>query len=196
MNPTQPSDASRRQFLKNSGKIAAATALAGVVVPSVHAAVDDTIQVVLVGCGGRGGGAAVDALSVKRGPIKLVALADVFKDRLTATHRSLKKQFGERGDVPEERQFLGFDAYKKAMDCLKPGDIAIFATPLAFRWVHFTYAIEKGLNVFMEKPLTADGPTSRKMLKLGEAASEKGLKVAVGLMSRWPAGCSSRRPCS
>ena len=70
------------------------------------------------------------------------------------------------------------------MDCLKPGDIAIFTTPLAFRWVHFTYAIEKGLNVFMEKPLTADGPTSRRMLKLAEQASAKNLKVGVGLMSR------------
>ena len=68
--------------------------------------------------------------------------------------------------MPAERKFIGFDAYQKAMDCLKPGDIAIFTTPLAFRWVHFTYAIEKGLNVFMEKPLTADGPTSRRMLKL------------------------------
>src|SRR3989442_438486 len=70
------------------------------------------------------------------------------------------------------------------MDCLKPGDIAIFTTPLAFRWVHFTYAIQKGLNVFMEKPLTADGPTSRRMLKLAEDASAKNLKVGVGLMSR------------
>src|SRR5581483_9138370 len=80
--------------------------------------------------------------------------------------------------------FIGFDGYQKAMDCLKPGDIAIFTTPLAFRWVHFTYAIQKNLNVFMEKPLTADGPTSRRMLKLAEAASEKNLKVGVGLMSR------------
>ena len=61
--------------------------------------------------------------------------------------------------MPEDRKFVGFDAYKKAMDCLKPGDVAIFATPPAFRWVHFTYAIEKGLNVFMEKPVTVDGPT-------------------------------------
>jgi predicted dehydrogenase len=86
--------------------------------------------------------------------------------------------------VPEDRKFIGFDAYQKAMDCLRPGDIAIFTTPLAFRWVHFTYAIQKGLNVFMEKPLTADGPTSRRMLKLAEEASAKNLKVGVGLMSR------------
>jgi len=70
------------------------------------------------------------------------------------------------------------------MDCLKPGDIAIFATPLAFRWVHFGYAIQKGLHVFMEKPVTADGPTSRRMLKLAEESVAKGLKVGVGLMSR------------
>ena len=86
--------------------------------------------------------------------------------------------------MPQDRQFVGFDAYQKAMDCLKPGDIAIFATPLAFRWVHFAYAIQKGLNVFMEKPLTADGPTSRKMFKLAEEATAKNLKVGVGLMSR------------
>ena len=86
--------------------------------------------------------------------------------------------------MPQDRQFVGFDAYQKAMDCLKPGDIAIFATPLAFRWVHFAYAIQKGLNVFMEKPVTADGPTSRRMLKLAEEATAKNLKVGVGLMSR------------
>ncbi len=70
------------------------------------------------------------------------------------------------------------------MDCLKPGDVAIFATPLAFRWVHFGYAIQKGLNVFMEKPVTADGPTSRRMLELADKATAKNLKVGVGLMSR------------
>ncbi len=86
--------------------------------------------------------------------------------------------------MPQERQFVGFDGYQKAMDCLKPGDIAIFATPLAFRWVHFGYAIQKGLHVFMEKPVTADGPTSRRMLKLGEESVAKNLKVGVGLMSR------------
>ncbi len=183
-HPSPRSAASRREFLRNSGKAAAVTALAGMVVPKVHAAEDNTIRVVLVGCGGRGGGAAADALGVKGTPIKLVALADVFEDRLSATHRTLQRTFGDRVDVPKDRQFIGFDAYKKAMDCLKPGDIAIFATPLAFRWVHFTYAIEKGLNVFMEKPLTADGPTSRKMLALGEQATAKNLKVGVGLMSR------------
>src|SRR3989442_146867 len=189
MNQTQDSLTSltsRREFIKNTGKIAAASALAGVAIPHVHAAENNTIQVALVGCGGRGTAAAGDALSVKNGPIKLVAMADVFEHRLKSSYDALKrsKEFGKLVEVPEDRKFIGFDAYQKAMDCLKPGDVAIFATPLAFRWVHFTYAIEKGLNVFMEKPLTADGPTSRRMLKLAEEAEAKNLKAAVGLMSR------------
>jgi len=184
MTKNSQSGSSRREFLKKSGSVAAATALAGVVVPSVHAAENNTIQVALIGCGGRGTGAAADAMNVKFGPVKLVAMADVFKDRLDASYNNLKKQFGDKMDVPQDRQFVGFDAYKKAMDCLKPGDVAIFATPLAFRWVDFGYAIAKNLNVFMEKPLTADGPTSRRMLKLAEDAKAKDLKVGVGLMSR------------
>jgi predicted dehydrogenase len=87
-------------------------------------------------------------------------------------------------DVPEDRRFIGFDAYKKAIDCLKPGDVVIFATPPAFRWVHFTYAIEKGVNVFMEKPVTVDGPSTRRMLALADQSEAKGLKVGVGLMCR------------
>ena len=186
MNQTQDSLTSRREFIKNTGKIAAASALAGVAIPHVHAAENNTIQVALIGCGGRGTGAAGDALSVKNGPIKLVAMADVFENRLKGSYDSLKrsKEFGKLVEVPEDRKFIGFDAYQKAMDCLKPGDVAIFATPLAFRWVHFGYAIKKGLNVFMEKPLTADGPTSRRMIKLAEEASAKNLKAGVGLMSR------------
>ena len=149
---------SRRDFLKNSGRVAAATTLAASMVPHVHAAESNTIQVALIGCGGRGTGAAADAMSVRHGPVKLVAMADVFADRLNSSYGYIKKQFGDRVDVPRERQFIGFDAYRKAMDCLRPGDVAIFATPLAFRWIHFGYAIQKGLNVFMEKPLTFRRP--------------------------------------
>jgi predicted dehydrogenase len=180
----EPSPTSRREFLKNTGRVAAVSALAGVMVPNVHAAENNTIQVALIGCGGRGTGAAANAMSVKQGPVKLVAMADVFSDRLQGSLRDLKRGHASKMDVPEDRQFVGFDAYKKAMDCLKPGDVAIFATPLAFRWVDFGYAIQKGLNVFMEKPVTADGPTSRRMLKLAEESVAKNLKVGVGLMSR------------
>jgi len=184
MSQPKRSVSSRREFLRASGRVAAAAALTAGVVPHVHAAENNTIQLALIGCGGRGTGAAADALSVKNGPLKLVALADVFPNRLKGSYEQLKGRGSDKVDVPADRQFVGFDAYQKAMDCLRPGDIAIFATPLAFRWVDFTYAIAKGLNVFMEKPLTADGPTSRKMFKLAEEATAKNLKVGVGLMSR------------
>ncbi len=184
MNQSIENLSSRRKFLINTSKLAAVSALAGVAIPHVHAAENNTIQVALIGCGGRGTGAASNALSVKNGPIKLVAMADVFESRLNTSYGSLQKNHAERMDVPEDRRFIGFDGYKKAMDCLKPGDVVIFTTPLAFRWVHFTYAIEKKLNVFMEKPLTADGPSSRRMLTLAEESVKKNLKVGVGLMSR------------
>ena len=175
---------SRREFLKSTSRIAVASALASAAAPRVHAAEDNTLQVALIGCGGRGTGAAADALSVKQGPVKLVAMADIFEDRLSGSFKNLNDRFAAQMDVPEDRKFVGFDAYKKAMDCLKPGDIAIFASPLTFRWVHFARAVEKGLHVFMEKPLTADGPTSRRLIKLAEQADAKNLKAGVGLMSR------------
>jgi predicted dehydrogenase len=175
---------SRREFIKTTGRIAAASALAGMAVPNVHAAGHETLQLALIGCGGRGSGAAANAMSVPNGPVKLVAMADIFTDRLQESYDALNKEHGDKMDVPPERRFIGFDAYQHAMDCLKPGDIAIFTTPPAFRWVHFTYAIQKGLHVFMEKPLTADGPTSRRMLKLAQEASARNLKIGVGLMCR------------
>jgi len=182
---TSNSLTTRREFMKTTGRIAAASALAGVAIPNVHAAGTDTIQVALIGCGGRGTGAADNALSTsKQGPVKLVAMADVFENRLRDSYDALKRKCGDQVAVPDDHKFIGFDGYKKAMDCLKPGDVAIFTTPLAFRWVHFTYAIQKNLNVFMEKPLTADGPTSKRMIKLAGDASAKNLKVGVGLMSR------------
>ena len=185
MNETPNNTTTRREFLKTTGQIAAASALAGISIPHVHAQGSDTIQIALVGCGGRGGGAAQNALNSSKGPTKLVAMADVFEDRLNGAYNALERsKVNDKVDVSPERKFIGFDAYKAAVDCLKPGDVAIFTTPPAFRWVHFTYAIEKGVNVFMEKPVTVDGPTSRRMLDLAEKASAKNLKVGVGLMSR------------
>jgi predicted dehydrogenase len=170
-------ETSRRGFLKTS-------ALAGITLPHVHAAGNDTVQLALVGCGGRGTGAAVNALSVKNVATRIVAMADVFPNRLSASHDKLKSQFAAQVDVPPERRLLGLDAFRGAMDALKPGDVVILGTPPAFRWVHFGLAIEKGLHTFMEKPVTVDGPTTHKMLKLAEAASKKNLKVGVGLMVR------------
>src|SRR6266487_5635201 len=184
MNESSNSLSTRREFIKTTGRIAAASALAAVAIPHVHAAGSDMIQVALVGCGGRGSGAADNALATSNsGPIKLIAMADVFENKLNGSFDGLQKKCGDRVDV-QDRKFIGFDGYKKAMDALKPGDVVILTTPLAFRWVHFTYAIQKGLNVLKEKPLTADGPSSRKMLKLAEDATAKNLKVGVGLMSR------------
>lgn len=183
--PTTP-DTDRRSFIKVLG---AASALNAVTIPHVHAQEGqaNTLQVVLVGCGGRGTGAAANALKVKNADTKLIGMADVFDERLKSSYAGLTNEFHEaphKLSVPPEHQFVGFDAYKKAMDLLRPNDIAVLATPLAFRWVHYAYAIERGINVFMEKPVTADGPTSKRMLELAKKADEKGIKSAVGLMVR------------
>jgi len=184
MSDRMRSNPSRRDFIKQTSRVAAASILAGGLSPRLYAGASNTIQVALVGCGGRGTGAASNALSVKNGPIKLVAMADVFPERLAASLDSLKKKHRSQVDVPRECRFVGFDGYRKAMDCLKPGDVVILGTPPAFRWVHFTYAIQKNLNVFMEKPITVDGPTTRKLLELAQLSVQKNLKVGVGLMIR------------
>jgi predicted dehydrogenase len=186
VNTTENKGLSRRDVIKTAGVIAAASSLAGVAIPFVHGAGDDTIKMALVGCGGRGTGAIGDAMNAKGGPVKLVAMADAFKDKLDSSHKTLQSDgnIAKQMDVPDDRKFVGFDAYKHAMDCLKPGDIVVLTTPLAFRCPQFAYAIEKGLNVFMEKPITADGPTTKKMFKLGEESVKKNLKVGVGLMCR------------
>jgi len=176
----------RRDFMKMAG---AASAISAFAVPHVHAEEKEIgkIQVALVGCGGRGTGAAADSLNVPTGCTKLVAMADVFQHRLDGSFNALNRTFQENQEkvnVPKERQFVGFDSYKQAMDALKPGDIVILATPLAFRWVHYQYAIDKGLNVFMEKPVIADGPSAKKMIALAELADSKNIKSAVGLMVR------------
>jgi predicted dehydrogenase len=181
MTSNQENAASRRDFLSTTAKV---SALAGIALPHVHAASSDVIQLALVGCGGRGTGAAINALSVQNGPTRLVAMADVVPKKLSDSYDKLKSQFAAQVDVPQERRFLGFDAYKQAMDAVKAGDVVIFGTPPAFRWVQFSYAIDKGLHTFMEKPVTVDGPTTKRMFALGEQSVKKNLKVGVGLMVR------------
>lgn len=183
--PASPSALlSRRDLLKTSGTMAAAAAMTQLVLPKAYASEQNTIDLALVGCGGRGTGAIHDALSVDAGPVRLKAMADVFDKNLLNSLNTLQMHHGDKLDVSPERKFIGFDAYRNAMDCLKPGDVVVLTTPPAFRWVQFQYAIEKGLNVFMEKPVTVDGPTSKKMLVLAEQATAKNLKVGVGLMCR------------
>jgi predicted dehydrogenase len=180
----------RRDLLKTTGQVAVASALAGVALPQVHAGERNTIQVALVGCGGRGTGAAANALSTRGGPVRLVAMADVFQNRLNDSHAQLTRSHRTQVEVPAERRFVAFDGYRRAMDALRPGDVVILTTPPAFRWVHFAYAIQRRLHVFMEKPITVDGPSTRRMLRLGEDADRAGLKVGVGLMCRH---CTARQ---
>lgn len=175
---------SRREFLTTSGRIAAVSAFGLGAVPAVHAAESNTIKVALVGCGGRGTGAAVNALSTKSGPTELVAMADVFDHRLQASLGKLSPRFEKQINVPKDRQFIGFDAYKKAIDCLDGSGVVILATPPGFRPLHLEYAVGRGCNVFMEKSFAVDGPGVRRVLKAGDEATQKNLKIAGGLMSR------------
>ncbi len=175
---------SRRNFMEWSGKLAAGAALAGVAIPRVHAAEDNTIRLALIGCGGRGTGAVANALTVPNGNAKLVAMADVFEPRLKVSHRNLSREFAAAVDVPADRQFLGFDAYRKAIDCLKPGDVALLTTHSGFRPTHLEYAVQKGVNVFMEKSFAPDPVGIRRIIRAGEAAEKKNLKIAAGLMCR------------
>jgi predicted dehydrogenase len=185
----QDRQSDRRQFIKVAGAVSALGTLGTLAVPRVfgQSGSDHKFQIALIGAGGRGTGAVADAITASSYPIKLVAMADLFKHRLDESYAALTQNFAAKPeviDVPEERKFVGFDAFKHAMDALNPGDIAIFASPLAFRWVHFQYAIDRGLHVFMEKPLVADGPTAKRMFDLAKKADEKNLKVGVGLMVR------------
>ena len=174
----------RREVLKRGGKIAAGATLALGELPRVHAAGSDAIGLALIGCGGRGSGAVGDAMQSSHGPVRLVAMADLYERRLTAAHGVLSEQFGDRVDVPPGRRFVGFDAYKAAIDCLRPGDIAMLTGYSAWRPMQLEYAVQKGVNVFMEKSFACDPPGVRRVIKAGEVAEQKNLKVACGLMAR------------
>jgi predicted dehydrogenase len=181
---TESDNPSRRQFLAQGTKVVASSVLAGVALNRAYAAEDNTIRLALVGCGGRGSGAIGNALSSTAGPTKLIAMADVFEDRLAGSHKALCEQFAERIDVPPERRFVGFDAYCKAIDCLRPGDVMIQATHSAFRPTHVKYAVDKGVNVFMEKSFAPDPGGTKEILRIGQAAEKKNLKIGCGLMCR------------
>ncbi len=175
---------SRREFLKSTATAAAMPATVGVTLPHVHAAENNTIRLALIGCGGRGSGAAVNAFDSPNGPVKLVAMADLLPNRLENSLKALKRLHAGKIDVPPDRQFIGFDAYKKAIDCLRPGDVAMLTGYAAFRPHQLEYAVEKGVNVFMEKSFAVDPPGVRRLIKAGEAAEKKNLKIAAGLMCR------------
>ncbi len=202
MNTRRSSPRSRRTFLKTTGRLAAVSALAGVTLPHVHAAENNTIQLALIGSGGRGSGAVANAMSsgglvlgdnsgrqaspgeLSLNPVKLVAMADLRQDRLDERHAVLQQSLGDRVDVPRDRRFRGFDAYRHAIDCLRPGDVALLTTFSSFRAQHLEYAVQKGVHVFMEKTFGPDPGSIHRLLKIGEAAEKKGLKIACGLMCR------------
>ncbi len=189
-DPSRPSSpksppVARRDFLKGSTAAIVGGALAGSLslAKSAYAAGDDEIKIALIGCGGRGTGAANQALSTQ-GKVKLIAMADVFEDRLDGSYKQLEKQTSikDRIDVPKERRFVGFDAYQKALEA--GPDLVILATPPGFRPYHFEAAVKAGKHVFMEKPVATDAPGVRKVLAAAEEAKKKNLAVGVGLQRR------------
>lgn len=186
---TTPSP-SRRDFIRTSSALVASGAVSGSlsVARAAHTFGDSTIKIGLVGCGGRGSGATVQALNTTlktdispNGPIKLEAMADAFPDRLQQSLRQIKGQHSEV-DVPANRRFVGFDAFERLLDT--DIDMVILATPPGFRPLHLEKAIEAGKHVFMEKPVATDAIGVRRVLRATEAAKAKGLAIAVGLQRR------------
>jgi predicted dehydrogenase len=181
--------ANRREFLKTSSTHVVAGALASsLLVPrAVHAASDETLRVGLIGCGGRGSGAAVQALTADAN-VKLVAMGDAFADRLQSSLDNLKKQgeIAAKIDVPTERQFVGFNAYQ---DVLSSGvDVVLLATPPHFRPMHLKAAVDAGKHVFCEKPVAVDAPGVRSVIETAKQAEQKGLSIVSGLCWRYDNG--------
>jgi len=166
---------SRRAFLQGSTAAVLATNLE---LPRGTTRADDLLRIALVGCGGRGTGAAIQALSTA-GPVHLVAMADAFADRLDSSLAEIVKAAPEKVDVPESRRFVGFEAYRQAIDL--DVDVVVLATPPGFRPSHFQYAVERGRHVFMEKPVATDPTGVRAVLAAAQEAKKKDLKVGVGL---------------
>ncbi len=183
-NTPLASNSSRREFIRRAGQLAAASALARTALPAVHAAEDNTIRLALIGCGGRGSGAAVNAFDSPNGPVRLVAMADLFENRLAAAYKNLSAKYAAQMDVPPERRFAGFRAWRSAIDCLRPGDVAMLTGYAGFRPGQLEYAVSRGVHVFMEKSFATDPPAVRRVIAAGEEAKKKNLKIAAGLQCR------------
>lgn len=184
-SPSNLSNHTRRQFIQRTGSLAAGATLLGSLSPRAYAGEDNTIRLALIGCGNRGAGAVKDALSVANsGPVTLYAMADISESPLNGKHKALTEKFGNKIDVAEDRKFIGFDAYQKAIDVLRPGDVALCTTRAYVRPKHVEYAVQKGINVFMEKPFAPDPGGLHRMLRAGEEAEKKGVKIAAGLQCR------------
>ncbi|MBV8555668.1 MAG: Gfo/Idh/MocA family oxidoreductase [Planctomycetaceae bacterium] len=175
---------SRREFLKTTTAAAAGTAALSLI-PNAYARAGETIKVGLIGCGGRGRGAAEDICEAAgtSSNVKLHALADVFEDRVNDCYDFLKNNQNakEKFDVDKERCFVGFDAFQKVTDCC---DLVLLATPPGFRPQHLAYAVKAGKHIFTEKPVAVDGPGIRKVLAVAEEAQRKDLAIVVGTQRR------------
>ncbi len=181
---TTSNSTSRRDFVKTTAVAAAGAAmLSSLTTPAgAYAAGDETIKIGLIGCGGRGTGAAVQALKTS-GKVALIAMHDMFGDQVESSLNRIKNEVKGNEtavvDVPEERRFVGFDGYKQVID--SDVDLVIMATPPGFRPAHFEYAVNAGKHVFMEKPVAVDAAGVNQVLESTRKAKEKNLKVGVGL---------------
>jgi myo-inositol 2-dehydrogenase/D-chiro-inositol 1-dehydrogenase len=176
---------SRRAFCKTS-TLAAGGVLASPLIANANffSSASDKIKIAVVGCGGRGTGAASQALTADDS-VQLVAMADAFRDRLDSSYSSLSQKYAgskDRINVKEKHKFTGFDAYKKAIDL---ADVVILATPPGFRPLHFEYAVNAGKHIFMEKPVATDVAGIKRVLKAAELAKQKQLNVVVGLQRHY-----------
>ena len=182
MNSTSLTDISRREFVRNSS-----LALGAIAMPNILHAENktDRIRIGLIGCGGRGTGAANQALTVDPS-VQLVAVGDVFEDRLATSLSSIAAKYSStpgRVDVPKERQFVGLDAYKQVI--ASGVDVVLLATPPGFRPLHFAAAVEAGKHIFCEKPMATDPVGLRAILDSTRKAKEKKLSVVAGFCWRY-----------
>jgi len=190
MSSSQPADhssgLSRRSFLKRSAVFSAAAGLPALsAARAAHAAGSDVLKVGLIGCGGRGTGAAMNALNADPGA-RLTAMADAFADRLEGSLRSLRNRGGERVTVDADHCFTGFDAYRRLLE--SDVDVVILATPPHFRPQHLKACVEAGKHIFCEKPVAVDAPGVRSVLASSEEAAGKGLSLVSGLCWRYHPG--------
>jgi predicted dehydrogenase len=186
---SQSGDYSRRDFIKASAAAAALSAVSPGLSNRAHAAGSDRVRVGLIGCGGRGTGAATNCLQADEGT-EIVAVADAFPDRIDRCLTTVRqwceknsKSSGPRMKVTPETTFLGFDGYKKLL-ALKDVDVVLIATPVCFHPVHLEAAIQAGKHTFVEKAAGIDPPGMRKVIAAGELAKQKGLAIVAGTQRR------------
>ena len=176
---------SRREFVKNSSLLAGGMLAAPLLSrANFFSGSEGVIKIALIGCGGRGTGATVQALSTKQN-VQLVAMADAFKDRLDGSLKAITEELSDkknRVQVKEENKFTGFDAYKKAIAL---ADVVILATPPGFRPIHFEEAVKQSKQIFMEKPVATDPAGIQRVLAAAQIAKAKKLNVVVGLQRRY-----------